>query len=172
MSHIPFQLAPGLGELLPGNFVLPQNPLHPMAGVRVPHVGELLPAKFSQPENPLLRAVREVKPGCGCRHGLGCPCALTGLGDLGFLGIDMSTVIPDWPWTTWAMVGGGLLVLTLLVSRGGKGSQYRTEKRLLEKRLAGQYRSEMSKLRSKYPRVGGRATRALRAGYGAAAEAY
>lgn len=71
MAHLNFHPAPGFGDLLPGFFVVPQNPIRgastPMvpsvqaaAGgqvVRVPHVGDLLPGQFPVPQNPIRAAM-------------------------------------------------------------------------------------------------------------------
>ena len=88
MSQINFHPAPGLGELMPGWFVVPQNPIAPdrtelmptpqaRSGGRpvyVPHVGELMPAKFTVPQNPLVRELRGlgVLGGCGSCGMAGC----------------------------------------------------------------------------------------------------
>lgn len=46
-----FHPAPGLGDLLPGFFVVPQNPMH---GVNyVPRIGDILPGSFPVPQNPI-----------------------------------------------------------------------------------------------------------------------
>lgn len=69
--------APGMGDLLPGFFVVPQNPLWdnksranaPMGfagGPKyIPHIGELLPGRFAVPQNPLIAAVRKGLAGLG-----------------------------------------------------------------------------------------------------------
>lgn len=77
-SHHP---APGMGELLPGFFVVPQNPLWDnksrtlapggFAGARyIPHIGDILPGRFSVPQNPLIAQVRKGMAGLsGCCSG-------------------------------------------------------------------------------------------------------
>jgi hypothetical protein len=81
MSHIPFHPAPGFGDLLPGSFVVPQNPVRsdgtplvpsvqataPGMVVRVPSLADLLQASFVVPENPLRRGMSGL--GCGCGGG-------------------------------------------------------------------------------------------------------
>jgi hypothetical protein len=96
--HLNAHLAPGLGELLPGWFVLPQNPIAAARQGRVPHIGELLPASFTVPENPIIRALTVGHHGgCGA-----CSCG-GGLGQLGNI-----PVLP-----TVALLAGGLLLLTM-----------------------------------------------------------
>lgn len=96
--NLPYHPAPGLGDLLPGYFVVPQNPVTSRDyGVTVkPGIGDVLPAAFSVPENPILNYVSgKVKPigqgasdgGCGCGGGCGsCGSGGTingmGVGDL------------------------------------------------------------------------------------------
>ena len=47
-----FHPAPGLGDLLPGFFVVPQNPIMD-ATTYVPRIGEILPGSFPVPQNPI-----------------------------------------------------------------------------------------------------------------------
>lgn len=59
MPHLGFHPAPGLGDLMPGSYVVPNNPFHPASlnpspVGRVPSIGELLPAKFPIPFNPIV----------------------------------------------------------------------------------------------------------------------
>jgi hypothetical protein len=147
MSHINRQLAPGFGDILPGNFVLPQNPFtHPLAGVRVPHLAELLPAKFAIPENPLLNALQgKTMPGQGCGCGMG-----RGMGqlDLSNLGTTISTWFSSVPWTVWA--AGGAAVLLLLYMSGGGRPGYRAARR-----------ETIEGLKRKYPTRAGRVQRAV-----------
>lgn len=144
MSHIYQQLAPGFGDILPGNFVVPQNPLHPgtMDGVRVPHVGELMPARFAEPENPLLNALQgRIMPGNG-----GCgSCSGMGALDLSSITTSVSSWASSQPWTTWAVIGAAAIGVFYLSGRGSSGSAYRQEKREM-----------MAKLRAKYRRRGRR----------------
>jgi len=92
---IPVHPAPGLGDLLPGWHVVPQNPIRDAgtaikatvtakaggAVVKVPGMGELLPGMFVVPQNPL-RQVLSSPPGSGVpgTKGLGCGTC-HGLGD-------------------------------------------------------------------------------------------
>lgn len=52
MSMIPYHPAPGLGDLLPGFFAVPQNPIRDAVTV-VPRIGDILPACFAVPQNPI-----------------------------------------------------------------------------------------------------------------------
>lgn len=82
--------APGiLGELMPGSFVVPQNPiwdnksraLDPMGfvGVRyIPSIGEILPSRFTVPRNPLVAQIRDGLAGCCCSDGTDAPDETTG----------------------------------------------------------------------------------------------
>lgn len=107
MAQIGHHPAPGLGELIPGWFVVPANPItaarsgggigefmpsyYPVpqnpiqaAGYRIPSIGEILPASFTVPQNPLVAAI--MSPGgmgCGCAAGCGSGMCGSGMGDLG-----------------------------------------------------------------------------------------
>lgn len=138
------QLAPGFGDILPGNFVVPQNPIsHPMAGVRIPHVGELMPARFAEPENPLLNALAgRTMPGSG-----GCGSCAGGMGalDLSSITGSVSSWASSQPWTTWAVIGAAAVGVFMLMGRGSSRTAYQREKR-----------EAMARLREKYPRRGRR----------------
>lgn len=68
MSMLNFHPAPGLGDLLSGEFVVPQNPIRDAGTPLVPSnvgltkgrpyklakLGELMPGKFAVPQNPLI----------------------------------------------------------------------------------------------------------------------
>ncbi len=79
MAHIGLHPAPGLGELIPGSFVVPSNPI--VQPSYIPHIGELLPASFPVPQNPLIAAITSP-PGYGLPNqpGLGCGCQPGGCG--------------------------------------------------------------------------------------------
>lgn len=86
--------APGtLGELMPGSFVVPQNPIYdnksraldPMGfvGVRyIPSMGEILPSRFTVPRNALVSQIREGLAGCCCSDGTDAPDPDNGTGFL------------------------------------------------------------------------------------------
>lgn len=176
MSHITSHPAPGLGDLLPGWFVVPQNPIRDAhegytSEVKyVPHMGDLLPGMFVVPQNPLIAA---LKGGSGGVSGLGCgsTCAndrvalsgaLVGMGDidLSSIGSSISSTLSGISTTTWMYIGGGALLLMLLMSRPGK-SQYQSAMASARD----DYRRKVSSIRSKYPRVGGRIKRGAQAAY-------
>lgn len=126
MAHIGLHPAPGLGELIPGWFVLPSNPISP-AG-RIPSMGELLPATFPIPQNPLVAAIMAPRGGCGL------PGARAGMGDLGsdcgciggMCGCGMSG-LGQFDMLTMALVAGGLVLLWMVMAPGG--SEYKKELR-------------------------------------------
>jgi hypothetical protein len=149
MAQVHRQLAPGFGDLLPGNFVVPSNPLHPASGVRIPHLAELLPAKFAVPENPLTQALLAISPEKACSAGLGCPgSGMSGLGafDLTEIKTKLTTWANTADWKTWAMVGGGVIVVYFLMTQSGGDRSA--------------YRRELSQLKAKYPSRGRRMYRA------------
>lgn len=176
MAHIGIHPAPGFGELIPGSFVVPSNPIVPRS--YIPNIGELLPASFSVPQNPLIAAIMSP-PGCGLPNtgsGLGCGCSTgcgsgmcgsqglsglgsdcgcvggmcgCGMGNLGQFGMDPVTL---------AMLAGGLLLVYLVMAPGGSG--YRHE--LVAAKSA--YASRVAKARSEhrgYKRLGRGAQRGL-----------
>jgi hypothetical protein len=172
MAHINYHPAPGLGDLLPGFFVVPQNPImaaeqaavgNPVQTTRVPQMGELVRASFTVPQNPLLNALATVgrPPGMA---GLACPycddaVALNGLGEFS-LGGAFGSLTQNWQ--TWAMVGGGLLLVMLLMGRGNK-SAYKSE---LSAAKADYYK-RVQGAKTKYARRGARIARAAGAAAGA-----
>lgn len=166
--------APGFGELLPGFFVVPHNPI--VQASYVPRIGELLPAKFSMPENPIIRALagdnglrptgpRQVSVSalgqCGCIAGkCGMGCEQLGMSGLG-MG-DLGTMIAStWPWLA---IG----VLLLFVGGRPSGSEYRAARM----KARAKYLTELAELRRKYRtyrRVGRAVGGRVRAGLEAAA---
>lgn len=136
--------APGFGDLLPGWFVVPQNPILDAMGIpptpvaKVQSMGELLPGKFVVPQNPLigqLAAGVMVGPGgkgtgitgCGCLGQMGCSCGnehVNGLGGLGGVTDMFAGIAADPMQLVW--IGGGMLLLFLLLGRKG-GGEYKTE---------------------------------------------
>lgn len=152
-----FHPSPGLGDLLPGWFVVPQNPIRPDSTVMVPsvqatmpgqigrrpHMGEFLPATFSVPQNPI---VKNLASGMG---GLACGCGTPSCGapnSYGMSGFDVSSVT-DWAKENspiggipnWALYGGAAALAWLVFMPGG--SEYRGEKRALASRYRGYRRA-------------------------------
>lgn len=122
----------GIGELTPGSYPLPDNPLAPLSN---PLVAEL--AKPNCP-NALRAAVLKMQ-------GLGAV-------DTSSVGSAISSSfssVTEWakaqPWTTWALVGGGL-VLVVFMSGGGRPG-YRAAKREALRKLKQQYPTRASKAR-------------------------
>jgi hypothetical protein len=115
MSMLNFHPAPGLGDLLPGEFVVPQNPIRD-AGTplvpsnvgltkgrpyKVPKLGDLMPGKFAVPQNPLITTLVNGYGGMPTKKApaSSCPAA------------SSST-----PTSTW-MILGGVVAGALLLSR-------------------------------------------------------
>lgn len=150
MSHIPFHPAPGFGELLPGEFVVPQNPIT-MAerGVsRVPHLAEFMPGTFSVPQNPIrneLAGMSSLRPGvkglgcggsgsCGCggkeSGSCGCSGGMSGLGDVSDFMAGLSTPV---------LIGGAVLLYLMFFGPGAKkrSSELAQAKSEYRKRVSG-----------------------------------
>jgi len=146
---IPVHPAPGLGDLLPGWFVVPQNPIRDAgtpvkanvtakaggAVVKVPSMGELMPGMFTVPQNPLRQALASPPGtgvpgtkglGCGTCHGMGDASGL--MGSLASAGTSLQTTLTaqhtllgvTLPTWAWAAIAiGGYM----LVAPGG--AEYR-----------------------------------------------
>ena len=161
MSHIPFHPAVGFGDLLPGSYAVPQNPIRDAGTAlvptnfavtgnrpyRVPGIGELLSAKFTVPQNPLRNTLVNgwsgvAKPtgGCGCAGG-GCGCGGHGMGDL--------SDFTDWLQTSsvgglpnWLIYGGAAVAAWMIFMPGG--SDYRQQSRALRSQYRGYRRASRS----------------------------
>lgn len=108
LGHHP---APGLGEMLPGWFDVPQNPI--ANGVRYTRgVGEIIGAAYTVPQNPVKDFMKgQVKAlgtqgvgdcGCGCGGAGGC-----GGGQLNGIGLSgIGTIADDWAKVQADMSGG------------------------------------------------------------------
>jgi hypothetical protein len=147
-----------LGELIPGSFVVPSNPIVPSS--YIPHIGELLPASFPVPQNPLIAAITSP-PGYGLPNqpGLGCGCApgcgsgmCGGAQGMGALGSDCGCIggmcgcgmgqFSD-PASLLMMAGAALLLVWMMMP-GGKG--YRQERAKAET----EYRSKVAGIKSRH----------------------
>lgn len=154
MSQINFHPAPGLGDLINGWFVVPQNPLRttptvivpsvqataPGQILRKPRLGDFVAATFTVPQNPL--ATKLGLSGVGCA---GCGCA-GGQNYSGLQGFDLETIktwaqqpsivsaIPNWALYGVAAAGAYLLLMP-------GGSDYRAARSEARgyKRLARRY---------------------------------
>lgn len=128
MSHLPFHPAVGFGDLAPGWFVLPQNPVRsdgtplvpsiqataPGQGIQLPSLADLVAGSFVVPQNPLLPKVGMSGLGCGCGGGFGCDgganyYALNGLAGLG----DTTTPIVGTDAVSTWLAAQGSMGLTL-----------------------------------------------------------
>ena len=129
MAQLTFHPAPGLSDLAPGWFVLPQNPLEqddatvlvptmsataPGYWIQQPTLGDLVAGSFVVPQNPVaqnlvqgLAGLRGM--GCGCSSGFGCD------GGRQFYGLN--GVPDDTPGTDalsqWLATNGGSFGATL-----------------------------------------------------------
>jgi hypothetical protein len=163
MAWITHHPAPGFGDLLPGWFVVPQNPItQPHEMKRVQSVGEFLPARLLTPYNPLVNALQTVGRAPGDKGG--GKVGLMGLGEFNlsaFTG-NIGDTFKSLSTTQWIMIGGGVLVVLMLLARPGK-SEYQSAVR----RAKEQYREAIAAARRKYPRVGARIKRAYQAARGA-----
>lgn len=158
--HLPYHPAPGFGELLPGSFVVPQNPIRDAGTalvpsvqakalgrvVRVPHIAELMPASFDIPQNPLRDALLSASvvntqstKGMGC---VGCGAGLDGLGSMGDLSASFNSV------TTWLTAPlftvAGIGVAPWMLGLAGVGAY------MLFAPGGSAYRSASSQLRSQH----------------------
>jgi hypothetical protein len=179
MAHIGHHPAPGLGELIPGSFVVPSNPI--ITPSYIPHIGELLPASFPVPQNPLIAAISSPPGygipnsmkglGCGCSTGCGsgmcgdqgmaglsgdCGCigGMCGCGSVGGMGLFEDPM----SWIGIALVG--LMGLWMLMPGG---QQYHSER----ERLAKTYQRGVRRLKGEsrgYRRVARKVTGALASG--------
>lgn len=106
MSMINYHPAPGLGELLPGFFVVPQNPITDTGGVSyVPRIGDILPGSFPVPQNPIkdymqgrLSLIGRDPNVVGTVNGVsGCGCggSCGGCGGVGDISADISKFTSD-----------------------------------------------------------------------------
>jgi hypothetical protein len=175
--HLPYHPAPGFGELLPGSFVVPQNPIRDAGTalvpsvqakalgriVRVPHIAELLPGQFDVPQNPLRDALlsssvvkTQSTKGMGC---IGCGAGMDGLGSMGDLSSTMSS-FTGWlttPLFTVAgigvppwMLGVAGVGAYMLLAPGGK--EYRQQSRALRSQHRGYRRLGRAIGRASNPR--------------------
>lgn len=143
-GNIPYHPAPGsIGELLPGFYNVPQNPIvMARQGVtRRPGIAEIIDGYYVVPQNPIVQQVSgNVKPlgtsGCGCSGGSGRPCGCAGklngrsigVGDwpaiqadisAGNYGQIMNEQLLGFPVTTVLLAG---VAVYLLLFMGGKES--------------------------------------------------
>ena len=170
MAYTSTHPAPGLGQMLPGWFAVPQNPMGGASPRYQPSMGEIVGASFVVPQNPLVRAMAQgVMPDqgkglmgtgfpkddcvCGCGGGGGCG------GGMGSLTDDLSGYFEQAK--TYATDGGtGTLVTVAVVglilwsTLGGSAYKDRAAA------LRAEYSMKARQLKSSYPSIAGRARRA------------
>lgn len=135
MARLDVHPATGIGELLPGWFNIPQNPIT-MATQGVTYtrgIAELLPAKFSIPQNPLadrLTSASVLSPVCSTQgvSGCGCGCGMGAL-DTSSIGSAFDSDIAGIP-VTW-LIGGAVLAYMMF---GSRGAEYKYEKEKLKRK--------------------------------------
>jgi hypothetical protein len=164
MPFINVHPAPGLGELTPGWFIVPNNPFQlrqPVA--RTTGVGELVAAHWTLPQNPLANQLATIglPPGQSSQKAV-----IQGLGAID-LGSEFSSWANpgEWTFSQWALVigVGALFLLTMRKDRAG----YKAAKLQAK---ADYYRA-LQDARSKHKTLGGRAVDYARERRAAAAAA-
>lgn len=147
--------------MMPGFFVVPQNPIRDAgtvlvpsvqaavgnAIVRVPHMGELLPGKFTVPGNPIIKNLTGGMSGLGCGPACGLgqvqTAAATGnlMGSLGgtlgsvstWLQSSMLLGIPN-----WVLLAAGIGAVVFMAPGG---SEYRSKRAALRSQYRGYRRA-------------------------------
>ena len=99
MAQLNYHPAPGMGDLLPGFYVVPQNPVQPVKYIR--GISEILPGSFPVPQNPVKDYTRGQTKligqtgvgdcGCGCGGSGGCGGQINGIRGLGDFSTDYGT---------------------------------------------------------------------------------
>lgn len=155
MARINFHPAPGFGDLMPGNFVVPQNPIRdqgtplvpslqatmPNTTFRIARLAELMPGQFTVPQNPLRMALSGGLAGMGCGCSSGCNngnYTLNGMGDLSMDGVtswltDPSPISASVP--NWILYGGAAVALWFITQPSG--GAYRAKRKALRSEYAG-----------------------------------
>lgn len=112
-GNLPFHPAPGLGDLIPGYFVVPRNPITAQARAPItvsPGIGDIIRASFPVPQNPIISAVTgNVKPlgtgDCGCGGKCG-GCGGSGRGMINGQRVGMGDLSTDVSAVGSALSGG------------------------------------------------------------------
>src|SRR5882724_9559636 len=101
MARLGYHPAPGMGDLLPGFYVVPQNPVQPVKYVR--GISEILPGSFPVPQNPVkdytrgqTKLIGQGVSGCGgsCGGSCGYGGQINGVG-IGDLSSDWASFQSD-----------------------------------------------------------------------------
>lgn len=112
MAHISQHPSPGLGNLLPGWTVYPGDP--DVMPRRVVPIGDLLPGAFPVPQNPLLK---QLAGGVGPKGVSGCGCNGEGSGTAYINGQEVDTSeysnggLMGVDWLTVAIAAGAAVLL-------------------------------------------------------------
>lgn len=109
MAQLNYHPAPGLGDLLPGFYVVPQNPIQPVKYIR--GIAEILPGAYVVPQNPVkdftrgqTKLIGQGVSGCGCGCGGSGACGSGQINGIGVRGLgDLST---DWSSFTGSISSG------------------------------------------------------------------
>ncbi len=155
MARLNFHPAPGFGDLMPGNFVVPQNPIRdagtplvpslqatmPNTTFRIARLAELMPGQFTVPQNPLMMALSGGNLGCGCSSGCSggnSNYTLNGMGDLSMDSMtswltDPSPISASVP--NWMLYGGAAVALWFITQPSGR--EYRGKRKALRAQYAG-----------------------------------
>lgn len=123
MAKLNMHPSPGFGDLLPGFFVVPQNPIAGQKPISyIHHIGDLLPGRFAVPQNPIISTVRAGTKamaglaGCcsGCSSGQDGTAFLNGapLPGIGGIGDALGSI-------NWLTVGVAVGAAWLLTQRKG-----------------------------------------------------
>lgn len=117
--QLDYHPAPGLEGILPGWFVVPQNPIQPVT--YTPRIGDILPASFPVPQNPVRDytrgQVKMIGQGVGCACDGGCGGQLNGVGVSGIsddiaagnFSAALQETVMGVP--VWALAAGAALLL-------------------------------------------------------------
>ena len=145
MPFINVHPAPGLGEMLPGWYVVPNNPFQPRKPVAIGKgMGLMLPASTPIPQNPLIDTLKTV----------GMPAGQTGkvgvINGLGVIDLERYAEKLDprsWSMNTWLIIGGALLIVLLMTRKGASRYEYKAAKA----EAKAQYYSALAAAKKKHP---------------------
>lgn len=152
MPFIDIHPAPGLGEMLPGWFVVPNNPFAPPQPIGMgTGVGMILPAAASQnARNVLLDIAQTVGRAPGERGK--DPVVIHGLG-----AFEASDLNPqNWDLPTWIFIAGAGLFLLATMRRG------RLEYKAAKHAAKARYYEALSEAKKQHPTLTASAYRAMR----------
>ena len=152
MPFVDIHPAPGLGEMLPGWFVVPNNPFAERKPIAVgTGVGMMLPATASQnARNVLLDIAQRVGRPPG-EKGSG-PVIIHGLGAIGTEDLNPA----NWGWQTWLLLAGAGILLLSMTRK--KRMEYKAAKHLAK----AQYYESLAAARAKHPYLPVAAYQAIR----------